>query len=62
MQSTHQPFKEKIDAQPGNVMQHVALFRQQCKETGIIEDFNFVINENLPAQDIDMFNTINRTA
>jgi hypothetical protein len=44
------------------VMQHVALFMQQCKETGVIEDFIFVIHENLPTQDIDMFNTINRTA
>jgi hypothetical protein len=35
-------------------MQHIAQFTQPCKETGIIEDFNFIESENSPPSDVDM--------
>ena len=35
-------------------MQHIADFTHRCHETGVIEDFNFIIKENSPPPNIDM--------
>ena len=45
---------DTFDAKPGDVMQHIAQFTQQCEETGIMEDFNFVESENSPPSDVDL--------
>jgi hypothetical protein len=55
------PFKEEFDGQPQDVLQHIAIFTQRCQETGIVEDFNFIVCENSPPSDIDMSDTIERT-
>jgi hypothetical protein len=55
------PFSEKFDANPEDVLQFIENFTQCCKETGIIEDFNFIIKEKLPLSDVDMDDTIART-
>jgi len=48
------PFKEDFDGKIENVMQHIADFTHRCHETGVIEDFNFIIKENSPPPNIDM--------
>jgi len=52
------PFSEKFDANPEDVLQFIENFTQCCKETGIIEDFNFIIKEKLPLSDVDMDDTM----
>jgi hypothetical protein len=56
------PFPEKFDANPEDVLQFIETFTQRCKETGVVEEFNFIIKENLPPDDVDMDDTISRTA
>jgi hypothetical protein len=48
------PFKEEFDAKPDDVIQHTASFNHRCEETGVIEDFNFILHENSPPSDVDM--------
>jgi hypothetical protein len=47
------PFQE-CTGKPEDVTQHIARFTQRCKETGIVEDFNFIISENAPPSDVDL--------
>jgi hypothetical protein len=35
-------------------LQFIENFNQWCKETGNIEDFNFIIKEKLPLSNVDM--------
>ncbi len=51
------PFKEEFDAKPDDVMQHIASFNHHCEETGVIEDFNYILHENSPPSDVDMTDT-----
>jgi hypothetical protein len=48
------PFKEEFDGKAEDVLQHIAVFKQRCEETGVIEDFQYVEQENPPPSDIDM--------
>lgn len=48
------PFKEEFDGNIDDVLQHIASFNHRCIETGVIEDFNFIDEENEPPSDIDM--------
>jgi hypothetical protein len=48
------PFTELFDGNPDNTLQYIALFTQQCEETGVIGDFNFVSHENLPPATVDL--------
>ncbi len=48
------PFKEDFDAKSDDVIQHIASFTHRCEETGVVEDFNFVLHENAPPSDVDM--------
>jgi hypothetical protein len=47
------PFTE-FDGKPEDVLQHIARFTQGCKETGVVEDFNFIISENEPPSNVDL--------
>ena len=49
------PFNE-FDGKPEDVLQHIARFTQRCKETGVVEDFTFIISENPPPSDVDLDN------
>jgi hypothetical protein len=55
------PFTE-FDGKPEDVLQHVARFNQRCKETGVTEDFNFIISENEPPSDVDLTDPSQKTA
>jgi hypothetical protein len=48
------PFKEEFDGKLKYVLQHIATFTHHCKESGVIEDFKFLIEENQPPPDIVM--------
>jgi hypothetical protein len=48
------PFKKEFDGKSEDILQHVADFNQCCKDTGIVEDFNFIEEEDLPPSDVDM--------
>jgi hypothetical protein len=48
------PFKEEFDGKPEDVLQHIAIFTHRCEESGVVEDFRFLIQENSPPDDIDM--------
>ncbi len=43
-------------------MQYTALFTQQCEETGVIGDFNFVPHENPPPSTIDRTDPVQVTS
>jgi len=55
------PFTE-FDGKPEDVLQHIARFTQRCKETGVVEDFNFIICENEPPSDIDLTDPTQKNA
>jgi hypothetical protein len=46
----------EFDAKPEDIMQHIAQFTQQCEETGMMEDFNFIESENPAPSDVDLSN------
>jgi hypothetical protein len=50
------PFKEEFNGKSEDVLQH------RCEESGVIEDFKFLIKENLPPPDIDMSDPKEKTA
>jgi hypothetical protein len=47
------PF-EAFDGKHEDVHQHISRFTQRCDETGVIEDFSFIISENSPPSDVDL--------
>jgi len=51
----------KFDAYPEDVLQFIKNFTQHWEETGVIEDFNFIVKENPQPDDVDMDDTIART-
>jgi hypothetical protein len=55
------PFTE-FNGKPEDVVQHIARFTQRCKETGVVEDFNFIISENSPPSDVDITDSTQKTA
>ena len=55
------PFDE-FDGKPEDVQQHIAQFTQRCVETGIIEDFSFIISENPAPSDVDLTDSIEKAA
>lgn len=48
------PFKEEFDGKPEDVLQHIADFTHHCNESGVIEEFKFIIEENEPPSTIDL--------
>jgi hypothetical protein len=46
------PF-EDFDGKAEDIRQHISRFTQRCDETGVVEDFSFIISENLPPSDVD---------
>ena len=55
------PF-DKFDGKPEDVHQHIAQFTQRCVETGVVEDFSFIICENPPPSDVDLTDPIEKAA
>jgi hypothetical protein len=55
------PFEE-FDGKPEDVHQHISRFTQRFDETGVIEDFSFVISENSPPSDVDLLAPKEKTA
>jgi hypothetical protein len=55
------PFDE-FDAKAEDVIQHIAQFTQQCEETGIITDFNFIESKNPPPSTVDMTDSAQKAA
>jgi hypothetical protein len=53
------PFKDNFDGSIDNVMQHIGDFTHRCHETGMIEEFTFVDEENPPPDDVDMMTKSN---
>jgi hypothetical protein len=51
------PFKEEFDGKPDDVLQHFALFKHRCEESGVIKDFKFIEEEHLPPSDVNMSDT-----
>jgi hypothetical protein len=56
------PFQDLFDAKPENVLQFTEHFTQQCEETGVMADFDFLIRENPPSSDIDLDDKASVTA
>jgi hypothetical protein len=48
------PFKEEFDGKLEHVLQHIATFMHRCEESGVIENFKFLLQENQPPPDMDM--------
>jgi hypothetical protein len=48
------PFKEEFDGNPANLLYFIAIFTQQCQETGVVQDFTYVEQENPPPSTFDM--------
>jgi hypothetical protein len=44
------------------VHQHIKQFTHCCVETGVIEDFSFIVSEEPPPSDIDLFDPIEKAA
>jgi hypothetical protein len=44
------------------VHQHIAQFTQRCIETGVVEDFSFIIGENPPPSNVDLTDPIEKAA
>jgi hypothetical protein len=55
------PFEE-FDGKAEDVTQHISCFTQCCDETGVIEDFNFIISENSPPCDFDLSSPLEKAA
>jgi hypothetical protein len=55
------PFDE-FDGKPDDVHQYIAHFTQRCVETGVIEDFSFVICGNPAPSDVDHTDPIEKAA
>jgi hypothetical protein len=49
-----------FDGKPEDVHQHIAQFTQCCIETGVVEDFSFIICENPPPSDVDLVDPIEK--
>jgi hypothetical protein len=55
------PFTE-FDGKPEEIVQYIARFTQRCKETGVVEDFNFIIKENNPPSSVDLSDPVKKAA
>jgi hypothetical protein len=53
---------QEFDGEPGLVVQHLANISHRCEQTGICDDFMFIISENPPPIAIDMLDLKQRIA
>jgi hypothetical protein len=53
---------DAFDDKPEDAHQHIAQFTQRCVETGVVEDFSFIIGENPPPSDVDLTDPIEKAA
>jgi hypothetical protein len=48
------PFQDLFDANHENVLQFTENFTQRCQETGVMADFDYIVQENQPPSDVDL--------
>ncbi len=51
---------QKTDRNPEDAHQHIAQFTQHCIETGVIEDFSFVISKNPAPCNVNLEDSIDK--
>jgi hypothetical protein len=56
------PFKEEFDGTSDNVLHFISLFTQCCRETGVVDELKFILQEHSPPSNVDMTDATARTA